>query len=240
MASSPPVRPPAPQWVGVIDDLGVSWRGAVAIAGEEAPAVAAAYRSIGAPTAAHEAPALVVLGDVEVPHGAVSVADLPDRCAQLVVLRRPWKSRSELKQVLRQAARVLGFDGMLLAAEINAVRLLTGSTVRYPSRLQYLIDPEAGDRLRSAVVERTRLALEMNRAGFVDVVGRDVDEDRGRYGSVEEYWQAVRGGVWRSFAEIAPRCRQEIPEAVADDLRRLCPAGEVIDREPWYVVSGRH
>lgn len=239
MASSPPVRPPAPQWVGVIDDLGVSWRGAVVIAGEEALAVAAAFQSAGAPPIVHEAPGLVVLGDAEVPPDAVSLADLPDRCAQLVVLRRPWNSRPELKEALGDAARVLGFDGMLLAAEIDAGRLLEGSAVRYPSRLQYLIDPEAGLRLRSMVVERTGLALGVARAGFFDVVGRDVDEERGRYGSPEEYWQAVRGGAWRSLAESSAQRRQEVLEAAADDLRRLGPVGDVIDREPWYVVSGR-
>ncbi len=239
MASSRPVRPPAPQWVRVLDDLGVSWRGVVVIAGEEASAVAVAYRSAGAPPVACEAPEFVVLGDIEVPRHTASLADLPDRCAALVVLRRPWTSRREVKQVLGQAARALELDGMVVAAEIDAARLLEGSSVHYPSRLQYLIDPEAGDRLRATVVERTRLALEVARAGFVDVVGLDVDEERGRYGSPDEYWQAVRGGAWRSLTEVAPQRRQEILEAVADDLRRVGPAGDLVDREPWYVVGGR-
>jgi hypothetical protein len=233
------MRPPAPQWVSVVDDLGISWRGVVVIAGDEAAAVADAFRSAGAPAVVYEERALAVLGDVKMPDGVVSLAGLPDRCAELVVLRRPWASRPEVKQMLGEAARVLGLDGVVVAAEIDAARLLQGSTVRYPSRLQYLANPAAAERLRSTAVERTRLALEVTRAGFVDVVGREVDEERGRYPSPEDYWLAARGGVWRSLSTVALQRRQEILDTAADELERVLPAGEVVDREPWHVISGR-
>ena len=126
-----------------------------------------------------------------------------------------------------------------MAADFDLDRLLGGSPVYYPYSLRFLGDPVAAEWLRSSTMPPGAVAVEATRVGLADLESFDLDEERARYGSVREYWEAVRDGAWPSLAEMPEERRGPYLEWLGDELRSAIPLGGVVDRRPWFVVTGR-
>ncbi len=227
----------ASQWVGLAQAFPEGGASAVVVVGRGAPELAEAFHRAGAAPPALEADDLVLLAD-ETPETEVSsLADLSAESAGLVVLRRAWDSRSEVDDVLRHAYRITRSGGRVLAGDLDVDRLLHSSSIRYPSKLQYLAVPEARQGLEARST-RMLLPLEVMRAGYRGVRTVELDEVRGRYEGVEAYWDAVKEVGWPVFAALDPEAAESLLEESATELRRIAPIGSVIDDEPWFVVTG--
>lgn len=218
----------------IVEALGEGFGETAVVAGWEADRLGEALRRAGAPTPVVGGDRLAVLSSRAVEGEASRLADLPAGFADLVILRRAWRDRLELGAAIRQAARIARSGGRLLAADLDFDRLVSSSSFRYPSRLQYgLLSGRAAPRsLRMA------LSIEVGRAGFESVDGWEVDEEDGVYEDARAYWEAVRAEGWPVFAELSVEEAEQLLERASEELRRVAPVGPVVDRRPWFVVSG--
>jgi hypothetical protein len=126
----------------------------------------------------------------------------------------------------------------MMASEVDAERLLEGSVVRYPLRLRFDNDPEAAQRLRRTATPPALLMVEAGRTGLRRVTGIQIDEERGRFSSVDAFLQAIGEGAWPSLAAMTPESRDALLEKLEGDLRAAAPLGPVVDREPWVAAAG--
>jgi SAM-dependent methyltransferase len=225
----------ASEWVRVVEALGTAFGDMVVVAGAGSTEVAEALRRAGGPPLAVETERLAVLlaGDLE--EQPVALVDLPSDGADLVMLRRAWQDRPALPAALREAYRILRSGGRLVAADLDVDRLMTSSSFRYPSRLQYALLPG-----KVAPPESLSMALsiEVGRAGFRTVRGWEIDEERAVYADAKAYWEAVRDEGWPAFRDLSAEDAERLLEVTAAELGRIAPLGELSDRRPWFVVTG--
>jgi hypothetical protein len=228
----------ASPWVDAFDPRGFDERSTIVVAGDDAGVVAGSFRDAGGPAAVIEADDFVVLAP-EAPGGEISSwQDLPDASADAVLLRRAWSDRRGLTTAVAAASRVLARGGRVVVADVDLDRLLGGPMFRYPYRLRFASDPEAAARLRATTAASAAMATEVVRAGFGNAVALDIDEERGRFATVEEYREAVRSGAWPSLAAMTAEARERLIESIGPELRKIAPLGGLIERRPWRAVTG--
>ncbi len=223
------------EWVRIVEAFDEGFDAGVVVAGAGAPEIAQALRRAGVPPLAVAHERLAVLSGDDVDEAAATLADLPASIAGIALLRRAWDDRLALTAALREANRVIRPGGRVIAADIDLDRLMGSSNHRYPARLQYLL---AGDDIGPPRSLRMALSIETGRAGFRDVRGWEVDVERGVYPDARAYWQAVKAGGWPVLADLQPAVADRVLEDAAAGLRRIAPIGEVVDRYPWFVVTG--
>lgn len=210
----------------------------VAIAGDQAASTGEAFARAGAPAPVVESDHFTLLADGDGRPRASRVRDLAPGSVDLVVLRRAWRSKSEVGEAIRAAVGVVAIGGEVVVADVDSDRLLTGPTARYPVRLLYLAEPKAAARLKTSTASPGMLGAEAVRARLRDVDSVRFDEVHGRYDGVAALWSGVRDGGWRGSRWIGPERAAEVFAEVARPLAGAIPVGPAVDREPWYAVVG--
>ena len=216
-----------------------TWPDPVVIIGEDSVEVAAAAVREGGPPGALEGDRFSLLTAGEIPAMVSVPGDLPSGWASLVVLRSAWVGRAEVATSLRWAARVLRPGGTMMASEVHVDRLSAGSPLRYPTALTFRFSAAASAQVVASAVRPSDLTTEAIRAGFKDVSGMELDEERGRYVSAAAYVAAVESHRARLLIRLTDGEHDKMVGFLADEMRRAVPLGEVVDREPWFVVTGR-
>ena len=122
----------------------------IAIAGESAVAIAAAFTAAGGPPLVLESDHFALLSRSDGHPTAGRVRDLPLDSVDLVVLRRAWTDPGDVADAMRIARDRTRAGGEVIAADLDVNKLLAGPTPRYPGRLFYLAAPESATRLRSS------------------------------------------------------------------------------------------
>ena len=211
----------------------------IAIAGEAAAELAEDMVRNGSAPLTVEADQFALLSDALDPPTVGRIRDLPDESVDLVILRRAWKSRTDVAAALAAAVRAVRPGGEVIATDIDVNQLLAGPSPRYPVRLLYLAEPEAASNLVSSTVAPAVLGSEAVRAGLGDVESLTYDDDRGVYEGIAELWSAVQRRGWRGAAWVSQDRSRSLFEDVARSMAGAHPAGWAVDREPWYAVIGR-
>lgn len=212
---------------------------AIAIAGESAADFAEDLVRRGAPPLAVEADRFALLSDALDPPAVGRLRDLPEGAVDLVVLRRAWRSRTDVAGALAAAVRAVRPGGEVVVADLDVNRLLGGPSPRYPVRLLYLAEPEAAERLTASTASPGVLGSEAGRVGLRDVVTITYDDERGAYEEVAGLWAGIRQRGWRGAAWVSQERARSLFEGVASAMAGAIPAGWAVDREPWYAVIGR-
>ena len=132
------------------------------------------------------------------------------------MLGSAWVGRAEVATSLRRAARVLRPGGTVMASEVHVDRLAAGSPLRYPAASAQVI---------VMAVRPFYLTTEAIRAGFKDVGGMELDEERGRYGNTAAYVAAVESHRARLLIRLSD---DEHDKMVGFLGRRDAPGGA-----PW-------
>jgi hypothetical protein len=228
----------ATAWIDTVRSVAGEWPPTVVVAGPRASDLAAAFQAAGAPPMSAEGDGLATLSRSAAPAEVTGFAGLPERWADLVVLRSAWQDRTQVGPMLRATAGVLRPGGRVLAGEMDVARLLETSAVRYPSRLLYSVRPDLAAEVRATTIGRAMLSAETVRARFGDVDVVDLEELRGTFASADAYWQYVRGGGWPALAWLPAEDADRAVEAVASDLARIAPIGPVVDRVPFVAATG--
>ena len=225
----------ASEWVRIVEAFGGGLRGTVVVVGAGAPDVAEALRRAGGSHLAVETERLAVLSNAALETEPAALSDLPAETADVVLLRRAWADRPALSMMLRRAHRAIRSGGRVVAADVDVDRLMASSSIRYPSRVQYVLAGGRADPPRSL---HMALSIETGRAGFKGVHGWEVDEERAVHRDARAYWEAIREEGWPVFRELPADEIDRLLERAAPELRRVIPIGEVVDRYPWFVVTG--
>ncbi len=211
---------------------------AIAVAGESAAEYAEALVRQGAPPLAVEADQFALLSDALDPPTAGRVRDLPEGAVDLVVLRRAWRSPTDVAGALAAAARAVRPGGEVVATDIDVNQLLAGPSPRYPERLLYLAEPDAARRLTTSTASPGLLGSEAVRAGMRDIVTITYDDERGTYEDVGKLWSGIRRHGWRGAAWVSQERARTLFESVASSMAGAVPVGWAVDREPWFAVIG--
>lgn len=212
---------------------------AIAIAGEAAAAVGERLARAGGPPLTVEADRFALLSDDLDPPKAGRVRDLPESSLDAVVLRRAWADPSDIQQALETAIRVVRPGGEVIAADVDADRMIEGPSFRYPAGVLYRREPEAARRLRDSSASAALLGLAAVRAGFAELEAASYDDVRGEHDDVAGLWAALREGGWRGSIWVASDRLGPLFESATGDLTAAVPAGPAVDREPWHAVVGR-
>ncbi len=231
-----------PQWASIAVDLGAPIGRSTLIIGDRAAEVGESFQRAGAPPAAYERADLVLLTrdppEVDFEAATARATGFPNDSIDLVVVRHAWRSRPELGGVLAEAARVCRPAGGVLAGELDLERLVGSPAARYPSRLQFDLQPELLADFRTRTVLPTALSLELGRAGLRSVVMASIDEARGHFASVDDYLTYARAGGWRSLQFLDEEGINRLLTRAAELLPRI-GMGPLVDREPWHLAWGR-
>jgi len=225
-------------WIETLDAFGIDWDAPMLVAGTDAATLADGCTRHGAPGIAAEGSDWYLLAtDVpdEVPE---SWRDLPAGVASTVIVRRAWPNRSALGPAVRAAGALVAEGGRLFVADLDVDRLLDGTPVHYPYQLRFTLDPAATAALRKRATPAADMALDVGRTGMLPVTSIVVDEERDTFGEAAAYWTAVRDGAWPSLDEMPSEEREILLENLAVALERIAPAGEIVERRPWYVATG--
>lgn len=210
----------------------------VAIAGESAVAIAQAFVAAGGPPLVLESDHFALLSRTDDVPAVGRIRDLPDDFADLVVLRRAWRSPGDVSAAMLVARDRTRPGGEVVAADLDVNKLLAGPTPRYPGRLFYLASPTAAARLRSSTATPALLGAEAVRAGLRPIDGITYDDVRSSHESVADLWASIRARGWRGAAWTPVEDQGPVLEQVAASLTGAVPAGPAVDREPWYAVIG--
>jgi len=225
-------------WAAAVRALRGRWHRVVVVGGEGAAELADALQGSDAPPITAEGDDLVVLTDEPTPPPSPAWDELPEHWADLILLRRAWRSKPEAVEVVHRTRRILRPGGRLIAGEPDVGRLLEGSAVRSPARLLYASRPELAAAARAATAGRAALGIEMVRAGYDDVEVFPIDEQRGVFPDAESYWEWVRSGGWPALASLAAEDAEAVLERAAVDLKKVAPIGPIVDVMPWVAVTG--
>jgi len=226
-------------WLETLEAFEVDWSAPIVVAGLDAGAFADEISRRSASGIAAEGGDWVLLAGETPAATPGSWVDLPQGIAGTVIVRRAWTDRPGLSRAAAAAARLVAAGGRLFLADVDANRLLDSSPVYYPYQLRFTLDPVAAQTLLSTSTSTADLALEVGRAGMRAPSGVVVDEERGVYGAAADYWAAVRDGSWPSLGEMPADARDVLLEDLAVELTRIAPIGEIVDRRPWFVATGR-
>lgn len=211
----------------------------IAIAGESAAEFAEDLVRRGGPPLAIEADQFALLSDALDPPSVGRVRDLPEGAVDLVILRRAWRSHTDVADALTAAARAVRPGGEVVAADLDVSRLLAGPSPRYPVRLLYLAEPQAGEQLAASTASPGLLGSEAVRVGLHDVVSLTYDDERGVYEGAADLWSGIQRGGWRGAPSVPQERVGSLFEDVASSMAVAVPGGWAVDREPWYAVIGR-
>jgi SAM-dependent methyltransferase len=226
-------------WVSILRELGLEWGETTLVIGEDADLLAEAYEAAGAPPVVHRGEGFAVLSDKEQIVDGARPSDMgrPDGSVGLVVLRHAVPNQASLVGALREAYRVLAPGAGILVTDLSLKLLMSGTTTRYLSRLQYLLFPDLLEREARRHMNPAGMDVEVVRAGFRDVDAYDVDEEVEEFAGPEAYVRFVREGGWRS-TDLMTDGQLDL---LLEELRRRLPelaGGLIIEREPWHVTRG--
>jgi hypothetical protein len=228
----------ATAWIDAVRALAGDWPSVVVVAGPRASDFASAFQAAGAPPISVEGDGVVTLSRSDGPPSSAGFAELPERWADLVVLRSAWQDRIQVGPMMRTAARVLRPGGRVLAGEMDVARMMEASAVRYPARLLFSVRPDLAAEVRATTIGGAMLSAETVRAGFGDVDIIDVEEIRGTFPSADAYWRYALGGGWPALAWLPALGAEQAVDSAAGDLARVAPIGPVSDRVPFVAATG--
>ncbi|MGH9168006.1 MAG: hypothetical protein ACRD02_09295 [Acidimicrobiia bacterium] len=226
-------------WVTILRELGLQWGETTLVIGEDAGLLADAYQAAGAPPVAHRRQGFAALTHEEViDEAGPSAIGWPDGSVGLVVLRHAVPNQASLVGALREAYRVLAPGAGILVTDLSLKLLMSGTTTRYPSRVQYRLFPDLLELEARRHVDSARIDVEVVRAGFKDVDAYDVDEELEEFADPEAYLRFVREGGWRSIDLMTDGQLDHLLDELGRLLPGLADGGLILEREPWHVTRG--
>lgn len=230
----------AAEWDAALRRLGVSWGSVVVVLGRGADVVADQLLLADSPPLRAASPDVAVLSVSDLAGWASESQSesvpLPDGSADLVIAVHAWNGSAGVPDVVHRAHRLLRNSGTLVLAELDVDRLVDSTPRHYPASSIWLAAPALGARIEAGCVSSVDLAMEAIRAGLADVTVDQFDRTRGVFTSAKSHRASVLGGLWHGTA-TAPT---EELNAAADVVSAVSWEPELVDREPWVLVSGRN